>query len=415
MKATTRRSRRRYRKSAKNESQTTLEKNDVEALTEKQPRSEQNNRNSVMIDRETVQAESPWRVNGYFAHCKNTLHAKDVPLEARDPHTMTGYRSFGTLSVRDCIRTMFSSHNEIVDIWSHLLPALAFIAYFIYVFKDRAVVGNPEVYPLLCIAIGGITFHVGSALAHLFSCLSLRANHLCFYMDYAAISIYSLTAGQSFYFYSRPSRTEWTLISSPALYLCGNMVMCLLNMLLSCASRHKMRSIRFYVRTLLYVFKWMYDSMPPFLRVVTCSSTADCYPPALTMLYLQTAFYAVAALVNAFRIPECWAPGTFDLIGRSHHIMHVFVTVAYYYCFQAGYMDMVGRAATLATLPQPTAFLTFGLLGILTVGNVIIGVLCARAWLVEEDWVGQTRGKYPVIYRRTGNYEQVNNDENVKK
>jgi adiponectin receptor len=45
----------------------------------------------------------------------------------------------------------------------------------------------------------------------------------------------------------------------------------------------------------------------------------------VTRVILMGALYLIGAFIYAFRIPERWWPGKFDIIGQSHQIFHVLV------------------------------------------------------------------------------------------
>lgn len=51
----------------------------------------------------------------------------------------------------------------------------------------------------------------------------------------------------------------------------------------------------------------------------------------LDRLLVMYAIYAVGFVAYVFRVPERWAPGSFDLVGNSHQVMHVMVVVGAIY------------------------------------------------------------------------------------
>lgn len=49
---------------------------------------------------------------------------------------------------------------------------------------------------------------------------------------------------------------------------------------------------------------------------------------ALPWLVTHGALYIIGAAIYAFRVPERWAPGKFDIWGSSHQIFHVLILIA---------------------------------------------------------------------------------------
>lgn len=57
-----------------------------------------------------------------------TLHFDQLPSWMQnDPYIQRGYRK-PTGAIKDCLHSLWYPHNELVNTWSHLLPAMFFIA-----------------------------------------------------------------------------------------------------------------------------------------------------------------------------------------------------------------------------------------------------------------------------------------------
>jgi adiponectin receptor len=55
---------------------------------------------------------------------------------------------------------------------------------------------------------------------------------------------------------------------------------------------------------------------------------------AIPYVLSMGALYLIGAFIYAFRIPECWFPGSFDIVGHSHQIWHLFVLAAAFVHFR---------------------------------------------------------------------------------
>ena len=113
-----------------------------------------------------------------------------------NPHLIEGYRKMPTGSYWDCLLSIFTLHNETINIWSHLLPALLWIYSLIFVIPNLLVNGSfieklaaGYLYP-----IGAIMVFTGSTLFHIFKCNSIRDYHFFLLLDLSGILVL-FTAG----------------------------------------------------------------------------------------------------------------------------------------------------------------------------------------------------------------------------
>ncbi|KXJ15538.1 Progestin and adipoQ receptor family member 6 [Exaiptasia diaphana] len=288
-----------------------------------------------------------------------------------------------SLTVRQCIVSLFSIHNETFNVWSHLLPAFGFMTYAAYL-VDANGISDVTIYPLLCFAFGTCLMLFSSAFAHLFCCMSWRALHICFYIDYAAISVFSFTASQGYYFYSRPlSEGTFVLYRDPYVFLGVNMALSCTNMFISCMTWHRFTNYRPLVRTGLYVVKFLVDISP----FITRCFSEQCNSNVTKIFNRQILWYAIAAIANAFQIPERSFPGIrFDILGNSHHFLHVFTALGNYDAFRVMTIDMTERRIQLdRTEYKPTFLNTFGFVVFLMLVNCSIVVWFVRKWLPNEE------------------------------
>ena len=97
---------------------------------------------------------------------------------------MTGYRAY--LSFAECAQSMFRVHNELVDIWTHFVPACVFLALvFLAPPWADARFRHTLVVQCLCFAFVCGT----SAFAHTFNPINRRWHRKCFMADWASISV----------------------------------------------------------------------------------------------------------------------------------------------------------------------------------------------------------------------------------
>lgn len=288
---------------------------------------------------------------------KYGLHSHMVKNDYREPFIDKGYRC-ENMKAWDCFKTMFVFKcNETFNIWTHFLPFVIFLIKFVYIFNTELSIHDSFYWPLAANAMGIMGFCLTSALAHMFCALSLQARHTCFYTDYAAISIYSVTAWEATFFYGRS-------ISDGGFPYFGNtrasMLICLILSLMStiqcCATRHVKSALRHALRVGSFVIPWIFAAGPYMHRMLTCDSELDCQYGAFSKFINHALLYVTGAIFMATKYPERLFPGKFDAIGQSHQIMHLCTAFGADIQFDSIKTDMLSREAALRQQPLNDGF-----------------------------------------------------------
>lgn len=299
------------------------------------------------------------------------LHRDFIDAGFHEPYILSGYRK-PYITALDCVKSTFVfSCNESFNILSHLIAFSYLAAKYGYVFTSELSLREPLHWPLFSLAVGMAGFCLMSALAHMFNAMSPQTRNRCFFLDYAAISIYTVGAGQSFYFYVRPLNASSTLFDSPNQFLYISMATSFLSTTLCCASRTKWHSVKYIIRTLAYVLPFFVNSFPYFYRLFTCDNEIDCdttYWP----LYLKHGLYhLLSAIANVTKFPERFIPGKFDALGQSHHLMHILLPIGCDLKFEFLKHEMLLRKEHLTQHKiQPDAYNTL----LLMLGSIVVNV-----------------------------------------
>lgn len=293
------------------------------------------------------------------------LKSDEVPAQFREVFITSGYRK-PYISAMECLKSVFQPLNETVNVWTHFLPFLLFVVRFSLVFTQSSF--GPFNYPLLSFAIGICGFCLMSSGAHLFNCMSPRVRHVCFFFDYAAISVYAVGAGQAFFFYTRPLESSVPIFNSAALFLSISTTISFASTFTCCASRHRWAKLKYIIRTGAFVVAFVFNSSPYLYRIVTedgCGQTA-----AATYFKRHCLFYLISALANMSRMPERYFPGVFDIVGQSHNLLHVFTALGAADQFTSIQMQAEERRATLDNYQIATFGSSLGLMLIICACNV---------------------------------------------
>ena len=272
-----------------------------------------------------------------------------VPFEFREPYILSGYRR-PQISARECFHSLFKRSNETINVWSHLAAFAVFLYRSLVVFKQHNPLDDAFVYPLLSLALGSCSMSLMSSGAHLFNSMSSKTRHVCFFFDYAAISVYAFSLGQAFYFYSRPLNTDWLIFRSYSLFVVVCVFVSIFSTYALCASRHRWIDFKFLLRTGTFAASFFINTLPYWVRMYQCTSEVDCNAVSIPYFKRQFLFFAVAALANGSKLPERLLPGIFDFCGQSHHFMHILGAIGIMDEFTAICLDMLGRRKALEDL-----------------------------------------------------------------
>ncbi|KAI9145599.1 hemolysin-III related-domain-containing protein [Paraphysoderma sedebokerense] len=82
-------------------------------------------------------------------------------------------------------------------------------------------------------------------------------------------------------------------------------------------------------RTLIYIASGVLSGLPV-LHYLIQFGVPDVTGWALYGWFVMGFTYIFGAMIYAFKIPECFAPGKFDFIGHSHQWWHICVVAAAY-------------------------------------------------------------------------------------
>uniref|UniRef100_A0A2K5QVT3 Progestin and adipoQ receptor family member 6 n=1 Tax=Cebus imitator TaxID=2715852 RepID=A0A2K5QVT3_CEBIM len=150
--------------------------------------------------------------------------------------------------------------------------------------------------------------------------MSPRARHICYFLDYGALSLYSLGCAFPYAAYSMPA--SWLhgplhqfFVPSAALnsFLCTG---------LSCYSRFlelESPGLSKVLRTAAFTYPFLFDNLPLFYRLGLCWGRGhSCGQEALSTSHGYHLFCALlTGFLFASHLPERLAPGRFDYIGET--------------------------------------------------------------------------------------------------
>lgn len=195
--------------------------------------------------------------------------------------------------------------------------------------------------------------------------------HVCFFLDYGALSVYSFGCALVYSHYVFPTDYMGTWLHRafiPLAFINGGCCT-----MLACSSRlmHEGR-LRKLFRMLAFMLPYFCCSVPLLYRLAFCQGS-ECEAESFPSHRRQFCWAFLTGFLYASHFPERLAPGRFDIVGHSHQIFHVCGMMATYSQFQAVSVDLVQRRDVITSLAPEASFMsTLGLLVTLVVMNLLI-------------------------------------------
>ncbi|CAF0954606.1 unnamed protein product [Didymodactylos carnosus] len=215
------------------------------------------------------------------------LHCSDVLDIYVEPYIHSGFR-LPNQPYSYYYRSLFSLHNETLSIWIHLVGTFIIV---LQTFDHILSTSSPFVISYIIYnCIGACVMLLCSAQAHLFHSRNLNDHLRSFYIDYLGINFYGFISGIVHYRFSRVD-SSYELFNEPFYYL-----------FLSCLSLYSLS--------------------------IACFSSGTIF---------------------VSKLPERFHPGTFDLIGQSHHTFHGFIFLMGFFQSGATYRDMLQMKNQITT------------------------------------------------------------------
>ena len=178
-------------------------------------------------------------------------------------------------------------------------------------------------WPLYAYLAGAMSCLLVSSACHLLSCHSERMCYIMNRLDYGGISALIVT---SFY-----PTVYYTFTTDPFfcnLYMGFITVFGVASVLVSLVPAFERPEFRM-IRAGLFACMALSVLVPIMHKMVVFGDRPEAVITTACEIVVLS-FYGVGVIVYAWRIPERWLPGKFDLIGHSHQLWHVLVIAGAY-------------------------------------------------------------------------------------
>lgn len=319
------------------------------------------------------------------------LYTSDqVPEHFRESFIFSGYRSPCSSSIQ-CVLSIFQLTNETLNIWTHLIPAVYFGWTVVAFWQSLDAAALPYMAPLVVYMATVCMFPLASMLAHVFNAMSVKARHVCFFVDYWALSLYGFGSAFAFRAYSF-TRSQ---LDSPYVdaYLPVAAFVSSGSLLVSCRTRLMKRGWRRkVVRFASFAIPYFFNVMPLLYRLAVEDDAGKISREADYFHARQFVFAFLSAFLYCSHIPERLFPGRFDIIGHSHQLFHVVSAIGSHDALLAIIQDSAAG--------QPPSSLSLSVHLLLTAVVLVVNSVVVLYYVNYLDYtyrppaVGSTSGSY---------------------
>jgi adiponectin receptor len=296
-------------------------------------------------------ANTPLRVHrktSLWSSTRDRLFSFDeTPAYLRDnPFIIQHYR--GELSFRKAIQSVFSFHNETVNIWSHILGFLLFVALWVAFAFSAGSCPSPKSREMHCRVAHRWPVYVFfgtsclvllvSVAAHVLYCVSQRAYKLMWKLDYTGI----IVCLASLYIPSCLLVFSCESLWIPVTYIAIAWMLAILSIVFSqfdSFQAHQIRHIRFSMFAMLPLL-----GVAPIAHSCFILWSNASVRSAMVKIIVDILLLFGGGSILLLRLPEKWFPGLFDLVGHSHNVWH-FAILGALILFYSSIMDLYGYAS----------------------------------------------------------------------
>uniref|UniRef100_A0A3Q3VM03 Uncharacterized protein n=1 Tax=Mola mola TaxID=94237 RepID=A0A3Q3VM03_MOLML len=276
----------------------------------------------------------PWPCLGILPSLPPTVRDLEVAPLFRERFVLSGYRPAGQ-PWRCYALSLFHIHNQTLNAWSHLLAAACVVARFTLF----GISLDASSLPLVLYAVSAVTYLSCSAAAHLLQSHSEAAHYSLFLLGYVGVAIYQYGCALTHYLYSADA--AWTQSMLGQVFLPAAAVLAWLSCATCCFAKLHFRRPYPPYRNLCQVLPmgvaYLLDISPVAHRMEIWVEESGPDSGSTVVLFLLSVFFFSCP------VPERFSPGSFDIVGHSHQLFHVLLSLCTLAQQEALFLDFLWR------------------------------------------------------------------------
>ncbi|XP_065175124.1 adiponectin receptor protein 2-like [Sycon ciliatum] len=247
-------------------------------------------------------------------------------------YLLTRHRS-PTGSFSQCAKSIFRLHTETMNIWTHILGSLAFVALGVFWYidfypsREDILRFHPSKLPWQeqlshLLFLGSAVLCMGfSAIFHTVSAHSSGVAKIFSRLDYSGIAILITGSNIMWYYYAFYCHDEVRSLYTYFIVIFGSLCV-----VVSMWSKFSMPGYH-RVRGFIFLGLGLMSLVPVFHVLSLYGWTVACHNVAMMSLIYMGISYVSGAIIYMLRVPERFFPGKCDIVLHSHTIFHILVFI----------------------------------------------------------------------------------------
>jgi adiponectin receptor len=216
-------------------------------------------------------------------------------------------------------RSLFTLHNETINVWTHLIGFLGFFVFMIVL--SVALDASPvEKLFLSIFFIAAQAQMLFSAIFHLFCCINSTAYVSLAKLDYSGITFMIVGSMYPVIYFGFACYETHMIVYLVVFTVFGAIGLAVSLLKVFSTARF------LFVRTGFFLL-FGFSGAAPVVHLSAIYGFVE-YWVVLWKLFLMAFLYTAGAFIYSSRVPERWLPGRFDFFGSSHQIWHLFTIAA---------------------------------------------------------------------------------------
>lgn len=280
--------------------------------------------NTVTSSNGTSRSASQTRSRSSSIFSRRLYSFQDLPFWQQDnDKILTGYVR-ETNSFSKCIRSLFYFNNESVNIYSHLIPSIAYLCLSLFLIDTFLIPSFPTTstsdYVFINVFLMGAFFcMLCSGCFHCLKQHSEKYSNFWSKLDYLGIIILIACSMISLVYFGYFDHLAYFK------FFVG--LTCVLAILCSMVVMHEKFNVAKYrpLRAGFFATFGLSGIIPLATGFYIFGFHGVLQRINLTFVLWEALFYIVGATLYGLRIPESILPGKFDLVGSSHQVFHCLV------------------------------------------------------------------------------------------
>ncbi|KAI8898332.1 hemolysin-III related-domain-containing protein [Globomyces pollinis-pini] len=263
-----------------------------------------------------------------------TVHVNLMPeWYIKHPFIDGGYRRI-TYSIRGCLISLFYLHNELGNIYSHMIGMFMYLGFLPYasIWLSHPTTSTFEYILFYASCLSSFVCFATSTLFHTCCCHSKRVSIFCNKADFTGIVFVllgSLVPTVYYAFYCQPFLRQ--------IYISAMLILGVITLNVTTSSRFSGPHFR-TLRTCLFAGLPFSAIIPVCHHIYIVGTDLAIHTISLHSMGKSAVISLVGVFIFVRRIPERYFPNQFNIFGHSHQFWHICVILGITVQF-FGYLD----------------------------------------------------------------------------